>query len=108
MSTKVSPFLCCDFTIGPFSPNLSLPAFLCLFLPLGFHIYTTPFSLLLPFLMLLQKGDVVDETSGDLIGFWKEANIELIRFDFLVIRRVVLNRSKGFYKQRWSQKTSVQ
>jgi hypothetical protein len=93
MGTNVSPFLCCDFAVSSFSPNLSLPALLCSFLLLDLPIYTTLLSLLLLFLVLVQKCDFVNETSSDLIGFRKTSDIER---DIWVILRAILHRSKDF------------
>ena len=66
MGTNVSPFLCTYFAINPFSPNFSLPVFLCLFLLLNLLIYTSLLSLFSFFLMLLRKGYFINETSSDL------------------------------------------
>src|SRR3954462_15887927 len=97
MSTNVSPFLCTYFTINPFSPNFSLPVFLCLFLLLNLLIYTSLLSLLSFFLMLLRKGYFINETSSDFVWFWKKFNIKIIGckvWVVFVIFRIILMRGE--------------
>ena len=110
MLTNAPPLLCCDLAVCPLGPDFPFSTFLGQFLLLKFRAYAACLPSLVPLLVALLEGSVIDQAGSDPAGLWESLDVERIWRSLRV--RVVLGRKdleavdigKYFLKSPWNRR----